>query len=275
MNVEKYDGIVRIHKTSPNGKISDKFDDKKDVPLVRFDSHKRPFLMLTTYCDNPECDCSDVTLSFTEIDEPGCPPISKPIYFSLRLDVRTWQEKRIPGRSKVIQRLVDEFIDNLTDEIKIRFKEHYDLKKENALNASKFKMPIDEINKGALVSYSDVFGKTGSVLSGGNGFGFGFEYEGGNYIIVDLYCINPRCKCKSIHLVFMDCNKEKSVLSDLFTGILSFKNAFKIENNPGCTKKEAKNIFKYWKAGDPGAIDILKNRYKRMKKIGQGLVAKK
>jgi len=89
-----------------------------------------------------------------------------PIQFSVCLDLRTWQENRKPKRSKVTQRLVDDFIDSLTDGMKSRFKDHYERNKGKARNAAKFKMSIDEINSGLMVSYADVFGSAGSVLSG-------------------------------------------------------------------------------------------------------------
>ena len=41
--------------------------------LVRFSSHRRPFLVSDHYCDNPDCGCTDVFLKFTEIGEDGKP----------------------------------------------------------------------------------------------------------------------------------------------------------------------------------------------------------
>jgi len=274
MKIETYNEIVHFYPSPSDGKTDDGIYDKKGCPLVRFDSYRHPFLMLERYCCNPECDCNETLLDFMEIDEEGV-QIADPLRFNICLDIEIWQEKRKPERHQVSQRLVDEFINNLTNEIKGRFKAHYENEKKRARNAAKFKISIDEIDIGILVSYAEVFGDNGSILYGGRGYGFTFEHNCKKYMIDDIYCINPACQCEAVRLVFIEFCKETGVLSELFECDLSFKNRLKIEHHhPQCTKEEAKKIFKEWQKSDPEVTDVLKYRYKEMKKIGQRLVAK-
>ena len=169
---------------------------------------------------------------------------------------------------------MDEFLNNLTDEMKTHFKENYAAHKERLRKASTFTMPAEEIKNGTLVSYSDVFGNTDSISSGGRGIGYSFKNKGKEYYIDDLYCINPRCKCESVHLVFLTYDEKEEYIFDLFLGILSFKKGIEIdEENSGCTTKEAIKIFKAWKKSDSGITDSLKRRYKQMKEIGQRILS--
>lgn len=273
MKIEEYKGTVLVPRPSPGGVDKDEYDEAHGFPLVKFDAYRHPFLMAEMSCSNPECNCNEIALSFTEIDEMGI-PILDPIKFSFHLDLEIWRENIIKRRSKVAQRLVDEFINNLTDEMKTRYKKMYASRKEIERKASTFTMPVEEIKNGTLVSYADVFGNTGSLLYGGRGIGFRFENKGKKYLIDDLYCIDPLCKCESLRLVFVTYDEKNEYFIDLFTGILSFTNGFEIdEENSVCTKKEAIKIFNEWKKSDPGVLDLLKRRYKEMKDIGQRILS--
>lgn len=270
MKIETYRGIVRIQRKSGR---SAKFHDARNMPLVRFESHKNPFLMLEQYCNNPGCDCCEVGLEFSEIDESGAPLLNR-IQFYFHLNLKTWKENREVKRSELCQRLVDEFINNLTDEIKSKFKRDYEHIKKKASRAAKFDMPLDEIKKGILIPYSEVFGDSGSMLSGGSGCGFDFEYQKEKYYVDDMYCLDPACKCNTAHLVFLKYDKETDVTSDLFTAKFDFKRGFEVEENPTIKHGDAIKIFNKWIESDDEAIEILKSRYRELKEIGKDLVEK-
>src|SRR5574341_137221 len=272
MKIETYKGTIRIQSKSSDRR-SEKFHDAKNMPLVRFESHKKPFLMIEQYCSNPECDCNDVGLEFSEIDETGAPLVNR-IQLYFYLDLKTWEEERKAKRSEIAQRLVDEFIDNLTDEIKSKFKKSYKNIKEKAWRAAKFEIPLDEFKKGRLVSYAEVFGNSGNVLSESREYGYYFEYENEKYYIDDLYCIDPACKCKASNLVFLKHDKETDVVSDLFIARLDFDKGLEIEDNHTIKEEDARKIFNEWLEKDPEAIDILKSRYRELKEIGKKLVEK-
>ena len=64
--------------------------------VVRFASHPRPFLVKDAYCDNPECSCNEVFLTFTEISDAG-ELLPDPLSFGVRVDLDTWQENDPPS----------------------------------------------------------------------------------------------------------------------------------------------------------------------------------
>lgn len=233
MKIETYRGIVRIQRKSGR---SAKFHDARNMPLVRFESHKNPFLMIEQYCDNPGCDCREVGFEFSEIEESGAPLMNR-IQFYFHLNLETWKENGDVKRSELCQRLVDEFINNLTEEIKSKFRGDYHHIKKKAERAAKFDMPLDEIKKGILIPYSEVFGDSGSVLSGGSGCSFDFEYQNEKYYVDDIYCLDPACKCNTAHLVFLKNDKETNVTSYLFTAKFDFKRGLEVEENPSIEKK--------------------------------------
>lgn len=267
MKIETFKKPVRIHTTSFEGK--EKSYVKKGIPLVRFESYKNPFLMREKYCMNPECDCNITILNFMEINEKGI-PINKPIYFTIFLDLKTWQENQKSERSKVSQCLIEEFLQGLTNEMKDSFKGKY----REIRHAVKFEMPVDKIENGEMVAYSEVFGNTGSVVYGGRGASFRFDYNGKIYFIDDLYCINPGCRCKEVLLVFLEFLEETKVISCVFEARWSFKNKLEFEIRSNCTKDDAKKIFKEWQKSESDILDLLKERYEQIKDIGHRLISK-
>lgn len=273
MNTGTFNGTIRFNKSFSEKKSFENSSIKEKVPLARFDCYRHPFLLLESYCNNPECDCKEASLQFIEIDEAGA-IIANPIRFHIYLDIEQWQENRGSQRSEIAQRLVDEFFNSLTDEMKSRFKNNYDHVKRQAKNAAKFKRSVKEIRSGQMFPHTDVFSNSKSILSGGKKVSFRFDYKQKNYLVEDLYCINPECNCEAVRLVFLEYNEESKVVSDVFDCRFYFKNGLKIENHPRCKEEEAIKIFEEWRNGDPGVIEEFKKRYGEMKEVGQDLVIK-
>jgi len=268
-----FNRTIRFNKSFSDDITFESSSIKERVPLARFDSYKHPFVMLASYCNNSECDCDEASLEFIEIDEAGA-IIANPIRFHIYLDLKQWQENRKPKRSKIAQRLVDEFFNSLTDEMKTRFEESYDFVKRNAKNAAKFIKSTKEIRSGQMFPHTDVFGDIKSVLSGGQGASFSFHYKGRNCLVEDIYCVDPNCNCEALRLMFLEYDEKSRVLSDLFECRLYFKNGLEIEDHPGCTSKEAMKIFEEWQKSDPYVIGELKRRYSKMKEVGKDLIIK-
>jgi uncharacterized protein YchJ len=273
IKIETYKGIVRVHRPSIDGGTGDEFELVKDHPMVRFPSHGLSFLMMEIYCRGPECDCNEVSLYFMEMEETG-DPIANPITFSIRLNLNTWQENGKPARTGRAQCLVDEFIDNMSDDTMNRFSSGYKKTRKDARKAAELEITIDEINSGRLVSWAEIFGDEGGVSSGGKGIGFSFEYENEELYIDDLYCIQPKCTCGAVVLLFLKNDYKAEALVDVFTARFSFKDGLEIENHPLCTKDEAETIFNVWMEYDLEAINVMMGRYRRVKEIGRTLIAK-
>jgi hypothetical protein len=244
----------------------------RNMPLVRFESYKNPFLMRKESCRNPECNCNEVALEFSEFDENGA-PLTNPIQFFFRLNIETWKENGKTERSELFQGLVDEFINSLTDDIKGEFKKYYETSREKAKQAAKFDMPLNMIKTGGLVSYSQIVGDSGSIYSGGNACGFIFEDEKSEYFIDDLYCIDPQCNCEIAHLFFLSPDIQNKEVINSFIAQLDFKKGFRIDKTT-LPEKDAMRIFTKWLESDPYIIEVLKHRYTEVKYIGKNLVEK-
>jgi hypothetical protein len=90
MKIETYKGIITV-VTEVSDRGTNKPFNLKDMPLVRFESYKNPFLMLKQSSSNPECTCNEVALDFSKFDETGA-PLKNPIIFYFRLNIETWKE---------------------------------------------------------------------------------------------------------------------------------------------------------------------------------------
>ncbi len=271
MKIEKLKKTIKVCSYHPDLDIEDVVE-VKNHPFALFSSHERPFLMFESHCQNPDCDCNETVLSFNEMDEMGT-PIANPIQFDISLDHFTWQEKRKTKRPKKIQVLVDEFINDLSDELKSKFKDDYDNTKAEACAIANFEMPVEDVYDGELVSYADVFGDNGSIVSGGTGVSFIVEYDGMELFVDDQYCIDPMCECEEVILVFIKVNEETKIGQDIFTIRVPFKNEIEIDDDfIICTKEEIKKIYDHWLKSDSQVMDILETRYRTMKGVGQNLV---
>ncbi len=256
-----------------------KIEKNKQTPdercyRIRFTSCKNPFLIVEQYCKNLWCDCNEAILNFIETDELQ-QPIINPIRFNIYLNLETGQENKKQERHENVQLLVDEFINDLSDETKTQFKKNYNAAKENRVNVENFlNNKSKKITKGNLVSYSEVFSDKGGMAYGGRGAGFSFNREDDIYYIDDLYCINPDCECKEVKLVFFRLREQTGQISQSFDATITLNGKFKIEDNYECTGKEARNIVDEWKRSDRNATEVLKKRYAKMKEIGQRLFKK-
>ena len=124
-----------------------------------------------------------------------------------------------------------------------------------------------------MVSYADVFGDDGSIMSGGTGISFLVEYDGKKLFVDDQYCIDPECECNAVRLVFLKINEGTRICNDLFTIRVLFQDEIEIDDkSTRYTKEEIKKIYDHWLKSDPEIMDILESRYRKMKGVGQSLV---
>jgi len=273
IKIEKFKETVHIRSYHPDLDVEDVVE-VKNLPLVRFSSHERPFFMFVNHCQNPDCDCNETILAFNEIEENGAQIVS-PITFDITLDHFTWQEKRKKIRPKKVQSLIDEFVSDLSDEMKSEFKEKYNNTKSESRNIAKFEMSVDDVYSGEMVSYAAVFNDNGSIMSGGTGVSFIVEYEDLELYVDDQYCINPKCDCDAVRLVFLKINEETRIVDILFSFSVPFQDEIEIDDNiTRYTKEEIKKIYDHWLKSDPEIIDILETRCTMMKEVGKGLIAK-
>jgi len=240
---------------------------------VRFDGYVHPFLVLKYVCEDPQCTCNSLLLEFTEINEDGH-LIARPILFSISFNVSTWKEYGKPERRKVPQHFADLFMENLTDDLKRQLTSVDDSRgRKNTLRSPSFKMSADEIKGGMIVPYREVFGELDHTEPGKAQFEFSFQYQGTNYFVEDLYCMNPECDCATAHLNFFQYEPEKAKAHQIFICNFSFEGKLEIETViPPLTEQEAAKLFESWKQEEPDLLELVKERYQQIKDAGRQLL---
>jgi len=109
---------------------------------------------------------------------------------------------------------------------------------------------------------------------GGRGSTFRVDSGGKRYLIDDLYCVNPRCKCKEVVLAFFEHDEGAGRLTQVFDVALAPGANPRFEHGPVCTPYEAGRVFRRWRESDPEALEAIEARRVEMKEVGRRLAAK-
>ena len=120
--------------------------------VIRLSARYHYFAMADSYCTTPDCPCRVVNLEFVETDRNGV-TVSEPIRFSLDLNIDTWcedTESERSDRTDVVSRLVEDFLANLSDEMKATLRERHEKLKSRAKALASFTMPVEEVMQGIL-----------------------------------------------------------------------------------------------------------------------------
>ncbi len=168
--------------------------------VVRFASHKYPFLIEATPCLDLDCSCSIMKLVLSELAPPESAPRDR-LTFTLRICLRTWIEHDPPPRSLEVESLVREFLAFFPKERIQELAEDFERARalEGRLQSLLLSGSPDE-----LVTYSDVIDERGGVREGVHDHSFFFVFEGREFLVEDHYCANPACDCRQVHLEFWE-----------------------------------------------------------------------
>jgi hypothetical protein len=246
--------------------------------IITFKGHSQPFLVTYEYCRNPSCHCKAVSVCFSELDADHH-PVTEGLSFSLWIALETWTEETPRQRSPIEATLVREFLEELTPEIKDRLLAGYEWEKREARAFQEEKNRLqaallteEDLATSRLISYTQLVSTTGSVTQGGNACSFRFRTGEQEFLIEDLYCPNPECRCKEIHLLFLrvdPSSADKLSLDDHFVCTLSLKGKSEIVELYAGTKAEAQKVLVEWRKRYPDVLDTLSWRYSEIKKVGK------
>ncbi|HUT93114.1 MAG TPA: SEC-C metal-binding domain-containing protein [Thermoguttaceae bacterium] len=242
--------------------------------LVRFSSHRRPFLVSDDYCDNPDCECTDVFLKFTELGEDG-KPLAAPLSFRMRVDLETWEEQEPPARPPRIAEFAKEFLESFPEERRSELRAHYERHKRVTRRLAEYRIKPEEVEEGTLISYSDVVSETGGISGGGSSCSYRFTHHEREYLVEDLYCSNPDCRCREVHLLFLEYVPDRDgtaggdTIRDRFMAKVSLDGRREVEKGRACSLDEATEILAAWWERFDGDLAVLKSRYKTIKEIGR------
>jgi hypothetical protein len=132
-----------------------------------------------------------------------------------------------------------------------------------------------------LVSYCDVAFDQGSVTRGGSLCTYRFTCNGREYLVEDSYCPNPDCRCREVHLLFLEWiaegegTAERVTIRDRFMGRVSLDGRLDVVERHGCTREAAKELLSAWWERFGDDLDMLESRYKTIKEIGRRSLARR
>lgn len=240
--------------------------------LIRLPEREHPLRLQQHYCDNPACHCNEALLTLTEADADGR-ALAEPLSVDLRLNLVTWQENSPPPRPDEANRLVQSFLDELSPALKSEFQTHYREGKEIAQRLADYRLDPKEVETGTLLSYPDVIAEEGGLSSGGTHYTFRFQLQNQDYLVEDLYCANPACRCKEAHLLFfrysVDHERQRAQIEKQVLARVPLRGKAKIEDIFFGTHQQAKALLAAWQQAYPKAQALLKTRYDDIKALGK------
>lgn len=243
---------------------------------VKFDAHDSTFMMFYSACDNPDCSCTDVVVTFSEKcsqKQPGHPKME----FGVELDANTWQVGRLYGADSITRPLIDEFVIGLNAEHKDEILVKYRSFRQAVENAARFSLPAGKVRKGHMVAADEVFGVSKIANSCGLTRPLLEEHKGVVYRLLDFYCMNPSCKCWDTHLSVIRADKS-SAASDKpwITLRLHFEGKVGLSDVTGpLTSQQATTLIAEWIQKDPALLGDIEARYRRIKDIGRRILRRK
>jgi hypothetical protein len=230
---------------------------------VVFKNYALPVLVLDEHCTNSECKCRDVTLGFYEVNNQN----KGHILFKIKLDIDTWEMKSSEAYEDGIDciGLIVEFMKDLKDESKKLIKSRFENGVVFREDYVKENIDYSKLRIGSCVYYSDVFtSEEYNQLT--------FQYQGMSYLVLDIYCSNPKCNCNDVLLDFFELEDnaiEESSKIELRLQLKTGKYTVEYKGYDIANEKIAKlyklflNIFK------SKGIEVLKERDTRLKKWGK------
>lgn len=239
--------------------------------VVRFSSHPRPFLVQDTYCDNLDCPCRDVFLTFTEMSESGY-SLQDRCSFSVHVNVDTWEESKPPGRPAQVTAWVDEFLAQCAAARRAEFKAKYEEGKRIARRKAEYRLNAEDVREGSLVSYAHILSGKSPLSAGGNAYTFDVRYQGREFLVEDRYCPNPDCDCQSVHLEFFEAASPeygKLRIQQRFLGKVTFAGQLTVEERFRGSRSEANAVLSAWWTQYGQELKMLAGRYRDVKEIGQ------
>jgi preprotein translocase subunit SecA len=245
------------------------------LPLEKFCEEERSkFLVLEHenvkvaireyYCANPACPCTDVLLEFIALDEQNN---AVKRLFTIRLDTRTWEVKEKPRHA---DKIIEEFTNRLGKGLKNRFLSH--LIKAKEYGGKHYLDYVSEehakkILSGSMFDYQEIYGPKDSEK-------FLFDFDGERYLLVDQYCLNPKCPCNEVALIFIKLDRKKDAQKPSFGIRLNVNNHKYTVEESNCKSGEMAAVIGHVLENKPEILKLLKSRYHEMRVAGKEILKK-
>lgn len=231
-------------------------------------SEGRYFVASDSSCDAIECRAIHLNLVETDADNR---PLEDAHEISLSIHAETRRELSPPTRSSADQRVVEEFMGDLDDESFAFLRERFDTDKDITQRLLKCRIPREDVLEGTLISYTDIMARRHSLRCGGDECSFLLEHENATYVVEDLYCTNPKCKCDEVFLLFarLQETEKGATLTESFRVLMRLDGSSCVDHTSNCSTTVAREILSILLKNEPKLAYTIRWRYKQMKAIGK------
>jgi len=239
--------------------------------MVWFSGHAHPFAVRERHCLDLGCTCTDVWLTFTEVDLSGG-RLDPPLTFEIQVDLRRGVERRHRKRPASIDALVREFLVRFLDTGWQQMIDRRHEQRQAKLRLETYK--AEPSLKGAVLAYSEVVYKDGGVTKNAQQFGFFFNQDGRDYLIEDHYCVNPTCDCRTVHLEFWERTEERGRsrrvnIEQLLMATFTLEGEFQRIEFSRDDAHTAEKIARAWRERCGYQLVEMRQRYDQIKAIGR------
>ncbi len=240
--------------------------------VVRFSCSQNPFRVTIIACSAPECDCTHLFFTLQEVTDDGR-LVTGGLTLKIRVDGDTWQEVAAPPRDRVADQIVRELLDDYPASGKAYLQQQAREKRRVARRLRTYRFPDHVFEDGKLILFRDIISEGLEDRLDTASFAYQWEHGGDLYLLDDLYCPNPVCKCRDVHVAFLHCHDAGSdrplAIKERFVAIVSLDGRWRIDECYTCTEAEAKALLRAWRKEEPDHLEKLRWRYHKVKEIAK------
>jgi len=216
---------------------------------------KNTYVLEDYYCTNPFCDCNHVTLCFTDQENA-----ENRITFLMNFNKTSSTLPNQPKMTKVQSEIVKGFVKDFPDELLVLFKQRY---MEAKAHGERHPMSYLVCEPGRYVNYIEMFPRNQEMLD--------FSYGNEKYFVEDSYDVDPRNDNKDIRMAIYKHELDSQKQSPLFNYTYYFNESAR-EKEDARLKPADNDMIMALNETIPNLYDILKERYRKAKKIGEELI---
>ncbi len=219
------------------------------------ENFENTYVLEDYYCTNPFCDCNHVTVSFSDKDNPD-----NRFLFLLNFNKTQSPLPNAPKMNKVQTQIVKGFVQNLSDELLVLFKQRY---LEAKAYGEKNPMSYLMLEPGRYVNFFEMFPRNQEMLD--------FTYGEDKYFAEDSYDIDPRNDNRDVRLSFYKLELDSKQQTSIFDYTYYF-NEKQREKEDNRLEAEHNDMLMAMNSSIPDLNDRLKARFKQAKQVGEGLL---
>jgi len=216
---------------------------------------KSLYVLEDYYCTNPFCDCNHVTISLCDKEDDN-----NRFSFLLNFNKTHGTLPNHPELTDSQQSILNEFMEEVTDEMVILFKQRYMEAKAYGENNP---MSYLVFESGRYVNYMEMFPREKQLLD--------FKFNEDKHFAEDAYELDPRNDNKSVQLTFYKFDPAEERPPAIFSYSYYF-NENQREQEEAKLEPANHEILMEFVGFIPNLNDILKQRYKKAKEIGEALL---